>query len=67
MKGRAPASSDALVERALRGEHAAMARLMTRAEAGSPECRDAFAQIYAKTGFRSRRDLAAWIGDHAGR
>ncbi len=50
MKGRAPVSSGALVERALRGEHAAMARLMTRAEAGSPECREAFAQLYAKTG-----------------
>lgn len=24
-------------------------------------------QIYAKTGFRSRRDLAAWIGDHGSR
>ncbi|HEY0876931.1 MAG TPA: methylmalonyl Co-A mutase-associated GTPase MeaB [Zeimonas sp.] len=54
MKGRVAASSDALVERALRSEHAAMARLMTRAEAGSPECRSAFAQLYAKTGHAHR-------------
>ena len=43
-------SSDALVARALASDNAAMARLMTRAEAGSPECRNAMAQLYAKAG-----------------
>ena len=44
------ASSDSLVPRALAGDNAAMARLMTRAEAGSAECRPALAQLYAKAG-----------------
>jgi len=42
--------SASLVPRALAGDNAAMARLMTRAEAGSPECRPAMAQLYAKAG-----------------
>lgn len=46
----APVPSDSLVARALASDSAAMARLMTRAEAGSPECRSALAQIYAKAG-----------------
>ncbi|MCE9658308.1 MAG: methylmalonyl Co-A mutase-associated GTPase MeaB [Burkholderiales bacterium] len=46
----APVPSDSLVARALASDSAAMARLMTRAEAGSPECRPALAQIYAKAG-----------------
>lgn len=45
-----PISSDSLVPRALAGDNAAMARLMTRAEAGSPECRSALAQLYAQAG-----------------
>ena len=45
-----PVSSDALVQRALAGDSAAMARLMSRAEAGSAECRPALAQLYAKAG-----------------
>lgn len=45
-----PVRSDALVERALAGDNAAMARLMSRAEAASPECRPAFARLYAKAG-----------------
>lgn len=46
----APVSSDSLVARALAADNAAMARLMSRAEAGSPECRPALAQLYAKAG-----------------
>ncbi len=46
----APASSDSMVARALAGHNASMARLMSRAEAGSAECRPAFAQLYAKAG-----------------
>ena len=42
--------SDSLVVRALAGDNAAMARLMSRAEAGSAECRPALAQLYAKAG-----------------
>ena len=45
-----PVSSDSLVARALAADNAAMARLMSRAEAGSPECRPALAQLYAKAG-----------------
>jgi LAO/AO transport system kinase len=44
------ASSDSLVPRALAGDVAAMARLMTRAESGSVECRPALAQLYARAG-----------------
>jgi LAO/AO transport system kinase len=44
------ASSDSLVARALAGDHAAMARLMSRAEAGTAECRPALAQLYARAG-----------------
>ena len=43
-------SSDSLVARALAADNAAMARLMSRAEAGSPECRPALAHLYAKAG-----------------
>lgn len=46
----APVASLALVPRALASDNAAMARLMTRAEAGVPECREAMAQLYAKAG-----------------
>jgi len=46
----APVPSLALVPRALASDNAAMARLMTRAEAGVPECREAMAQLYAKAG-----------------
>ncbi len=46
----APVPSLALVPRALAGDNAAMARLMTRAEAGVPECREAMAHLYAKAG-----------------
>ncbi|MSQ88347.1 MAG: methylmalonyl Co-A mutase-associated GTPase MeaB [Betaproteobacteria bacterium] len=42
--------SDVLVERALVGDSAAMARLMSRAEAATPECRPAFARLYQKAG-----------------
>jgi len=45
-----PVSSDSLVPRALAGDNAAMARLMSRAESGSVECRQALAQLYAKAG-----------------
>jgi LAO/AO transport system kinase len=45
-----PVPSLELVPRALAGEIPAMARLMTRAEAGSPECRPALAQLYARAG-----------------
>ncbi len=45
-----PVPSDSLVGRALDGDNAAMARLMSRAEAGSAECRPALAQLYAKAG-----------------
>ena len=43
-------SSDSLVTRALAADNAAMARLMSRAEAGTPECRPALAKLYAKAG-----------------
>ena len=43
-------SSDSLVAPALAGNIAAMARLMSRAEAGSAECRGALASVYAKAG-----------------
>ena len=43
-------SSDALIASALQGDNAAMARLMSRAEAGSAECRPALATLYAKAG-----------------
>jgi LAO/AO transport system kinase len=46
----APVPSLALVPRALASDNAAMARLMTRAEAGVPECREAMALMYAKAG-----------------
>lgn len=46
----APVSSDSLVARALAADNAAMARLMSRAEAGSRECRPALARLYAKAG-----------------
>ena len=46
----APVPSLALVPRALASDNAAMARLMTRAEAGVPECREAMAQMYARAG-----------------
>ena len=45
-----PASSDSLLPRALAGDFAAMARLMSRAEAGTAECREALAQLYARAG-----------------
>ena len=45
-----PVPSEALIGRALSSDFAAMARLMSRAEAGSPECRPALAQLYAKAG-----------------
>lgn len=45
-----PVSSDSLVARALAADNAAMARLMSRAEAGSAECRPALARLYAKAG-----------------
>lgn len=45
-----PVPSDSLVARALAADNAAMARLMSRAEAGSSECRPALAQLYAKAG-----------------
>jgi LAO/AO transport system kinase len=44
------ASSDSLVARALAGDFAAMARLMSRAEASTAECRPALAQLYARAG-----------------
>ncbi|MDF2466280.1 MAG: transport system ATPase [Ramlibacter sp.] len=43
-------SSDSLVTRALAADNAAMARLMSRAEAGTAECRPALAKLYAKAG-----------------
>ena len=46
----AAVSSQALLARALTADSAAMARLMSRAEAGSPECRVTLAAIYAKAG-----------------
>jgi len=45
-----PISSDSLLPRALASDNAAMARLMSRAEASSSECRQAMAQLYAKAG-----------------
>jgi LAO/AO transport system kinase len=45
-----PISSDSLLPRALASDNAAMARLMSRAEASSAECRPAMAQLYAKAG-----------------
>jgi LAO/AO transport system kinase len=45
-----PVPSSALVPRALAGDHAAMARLMSRAEAAQPECRPALAELYARAG-----------------
>lgn len=45
-----PVPSDSLLPRALAGDNAAMARLMSRAEAGSAECRPALARLYAKAG-----------------
>lgn len=45
-----PVPSGALLARALAGDNAAMARLMSRAEAGVAECRPALAQLYAKAG-----------------
>ncbi len=45
-----PLPSDSLVPRALTGDNAAIARLMSRAETGLAECRQAMAQIYAKAG-----------------
>lgn len=45
-----PVPSDSLVARALAADNAAMARLISRAEAGSSECRPALAQLYAKAG-----------------
>lgn len=42
--------SDALVEPALAGHTAALARLMSRAEAGLDECRPALARMYACAG-----------------
>ncbi|WP_413899370.1 methylmalonyl Co-A mutase-associated GTPase MeaB [Rhodoferax sp.] len=48
MASRVP--SDSLVAPALAGNSAAMARLMSRAEAGSTECRAAMASLYAKAG-----------------
>lgn len=48
MAGLVPSSS--LVARSLAGDPAAMARLMSRAEAATKECRPAMAKIYAKAG-----------------
>ena len=45
-----PVPSDVLLPRALAGDFAAMARLMSRAEAGVPESRPALAQLYARAG-----------------
>jgi len=45
-----PVASTDLVPRALAGDIAAMARLMSRAEAGTAECRPALAQLYARSG-----------------
>ena len=45
-----PVASDDLVPRALASDNAAMARLMSRAEAGTAECRPALAQLYARAG-----------------
>ena len=45
-----PVPSDSLIAPALAGHNAAMARLMSRAEAGSAECRPALAHLYAKAG-----------------
>jgi LAO/AO transport system kinase len=39
-----------LLPRVLRGEVAAIARLLSRAEAGDPECRETLGEIYAKAG-----------------
>ncbi len=47
---RATVPSDALAERALKRETPAMARLISRAEAGDPECRGALARIYRNAG-----------------
>jgi LAO/AO transport system kinase len=43
-------SSRDLLPRVMRGEMAAIARLLTRAEGGEPEVRDALAEVYAKAG-----------------
>lgn len=45
-----PVPSDVLLPRALAGDVAAMARLMSRAEAGIAESRPALAQLYARAG-----------------
>jgi LAO/AO transport system kinase len=45
-----PVASADLVPRALAGDNAAMARLISRAEAGAAECRPALAQLYARAG-----------------
>jgi LAO/AO transport system kinase len=45
-----PVASSALVGRVLAGETAAIARLLSRAEAGSPECRPALREIFRHTG-----------------
>jgi LAO/AO transport system kinase len=42
--------SRALVDRVARGETAAIARMISRAEAGMPEARDALAEIYRRAG-----------------
>jgi LAO/AO transport system kinase len=42
--------SHELLPRAMNGELAAIARLLTRAEAGEPEVRETLAQVYAKAG-----------------
>jgi LAO/AO transport system kinase len=45
-----PASSESLLPRVFAGDTAAMARLISRAEAGLPECRPALARVYAQAG-----------------
>ena len=42
--------SRTLVDRVARGETAAIARMISRAEAGMPEARDALAEIYRRAG-----------------
>ncbi len=43
-------ASETLAERVCNGDPRAMARLITRAEAGERECRDALAALYRRTG-----------------
>lgn len=50
MRAGGPMPSDALVPRVLAGDTAAIARLMSRAEASSSECQGALARIYEVAG-----------------